>query len=353
MSEKMRAVRLFAPGDLRCVETDKPVIEKDDDVIIKVKACGVCGSDIIRVMEKGAYHHPITIGHEFSGIVHEVPAGRSDISPGDRVTIMPLIPCGKCRYCQIGEYVVCDDYAYYGSRMDGAMAEFIKVSASNILPLPLNVDFEEGSAADPASVALHAIKKIDLEAGQNVIVFGMGPIGLLTIQWLKELGAGKVIAVDILEEKLELARKLGADITINGKTEDPAAFAESEIGQDNIDAAIELAGNKFTQVQAIDAVRKLGTVVYCGISYSDLTLPNSTLTKILRGEIKVKGSWNSSISPLPISEWETSLDFMDRGKLKINPLISHRFRLEECQQCFDMMYNRKEIFNKVLFKPED
>jgi L-iditol 2-dehydrogenase len=237
--------------------------------------------------------------------------------------------------------------------MDGAMAEYIKVSADNILPLPVNVDFEEGAATDPASVALHAIRKIELEAGHNIIVFGMGPIGLIAVQWLKELGAGAVIAVDILEEKLELAKKLGADLAINGKEEDPAAAAESEIGKDNIDAAIELAGNKITQVQAIDAVRKLGTVVYCGISYSDLTLPNSTLTKILRGEIKVKGSWNSSIAPLPISEWEKSLEFMDRGKLKINPLVSHRFRLEECQQCFDMMYNRKEVFNKVLFKPED
>lgn len=353
MTEKMRAVRLFAPGDLRCVETDKPVIKEDNDVVIKVKACGVCGSDIIRVMEKGAYHHPITIGHEFSGIVDQISDNAKHIKPGDRVTVMPLIPCGKCKYCKIGEYVVCDDYAYYGSRMDGAMAEYIKVSADNILPLPLNVDFEEGATTDPVSVALHAIRKIDLEPGQNIIVFGMGAIGLIAVQWLKEMGASIVIAVDIQDEKLELAKKLGADITINGKKDEVVPLLESKIGADNVDAAIELAGNKFTQVQVIDAVKKMGTVVYCGISYTDLTIPNPTLTKILRGELIIKGSWNSSLAPLPVSEWKTSLDFMNSGRLKINPIISHRYRLEECQECFDMMYKKREVFNKVLFKPED
>jgi len=353
MVEKMRAVRLFAPGDLRCVETDRPVIKEDDDVIIKIKACGVCGSDIIRVMEKGAYYHPITIGHEFSGIVDQISNKVDSIKPGDRVTVMPLVPCGKCKYCMIGEYVACDDYAYYGSRMDGAMAEYIKVSESNLLPLPINVDFEEGAATDPVSVALHAIRKINLEPGQNIVVFGMGAIGLVAIQWLKEMGAGTVIAVDIQDEKLELAKKLGADIIINGKKDEVIPLLELKIGTDNIDAAVELAGNKFTQVQVIDAVRKMGTVVYCGISYSDLTLPNPSLTKILRGELIIKGSWNSSIAPLPISEWKTSLDFINRGKLKINPIISHRYRLEECQECFDMMYKKREVFNKVLFKPED
>ena len=181
----------------------------------------------------------------------------------------------------------------------------------------------------------------------------MGAIGLIAIQWLIGMGANTVIAVDIQDEKLELAKKLGADITINAKKDEVIPLLESKIGTDNIDAAIELAGNKITQVQAIEAVRKIGTVVYCGISYSDLNLPNSTLTKILRGELILKGSWNSSVSPLPISEWSTSLDFINRGRLKINPIISHRYRLEECQECFDMMYKKKEVFNKVLFKPED
>ncbi len=348
----MRAVQLFAPGDLRCVEIKRPVIKNENDVIVKVKACGVCGSDIIRVMEKGAYHHPITIGHEFSGIVEDIGSKAGEVKPGDRVTVMPLIPCGKCKYCKIGEYTLCDDYVYYGSRIDGAMAEYISVNADNILKLPLNVDYEAGAATDPVSVALHAFRKCNLEAGQNVIIFGMGAIGLIAVQWSRALGAGRVIAVDIIDEKLELASMLGADLCINGKNEDVAEVLQSKVGTNNIDIAFEFAGSKITQIQSLDIVRKKGTVIYCGISYDDLQIPNKTLSKILRGELTIMGAWNSSIAPLPVNEWESSLSFMNRGKIKINPVISHRFRLEQCQECFDMMYGKTEIFNKVLFKPE-
>jgi threonine dehydrogenase-like Zn-dependent dehydrogenase len=215
----MRAVQLFAPGDVRCVEVDVPQIKNGNDVIIKVKSCGVCGSDIPRVMSKGAYRYPITIGHEFAGQVTEV--GPEVNQLGDRVTIMPLIPCGKCKYCRIGEAVLCDDYQYYGPRIDGAMAEYISACADNILKLPSGVDYESGCMTDPVSVALHAVRKVDIQAGQTAIV--------------------------------------------------------------GVDAAIELAESKFTQVQAIQAVRKMGTVVFCGISYDDLVLPNKVLQKILRG----------------------------------------------------------------------
>ncbi len=353
MVQKMRAVRLFAPGDVRCVEVDKPQLKKDDDVIIKVKSCGVCGSDIPRVTEKGAHEMPITIGHEFAGIIEETGPGVSDFRAGDRVTIMPLIPCGKCDYCQIGKKVLCDDYAYYGSRIDGAMAEYIRVTAENVLKLPVNVDYEMGSMTDPASVALHAIRKADIEPGQNAIVFGMGPIGYFTLQWLKAIGFNEVYVVDIFDEKLDLASRLGADLCINGKSEKVVDIIKEKTDGKGVDLAVEFAGSDVTQVQAVETVRKMGQVVFAGISYKDLVIPNKILNSILRGEITVYGAWNSSISPLPINEWENSLQFMNNGKLKANPLISHRFKLEECQECFDMMGNRTEIFNKVLFKPEE
>lgn len=351
--EQMRAVRLFAPGDVRCVEVDKPQIEESDDILVKVKSCGVCGSDIPRVTEKGAHEMPITIGHEFAGIIEETGSGVIDFREGDRVTIMPLIPCGECNYCQIGKYMLCDDYAYYGSRIDGAMAEYIRVKANNLLKLPKNVDYEMGSMTDPASVALHAIRKADFEPGQKAVVFGMGPIGYFTMQWLKAVGFNEVYVVDIFEEKLDLASRLGADLCINGKSEDVADVIDDKTDGEGVDLAVEFAGTPVTQVQAIEAVRKMGQVVYAGITYEDLVIPNKVLNSILRGELAIYGAWNSSIANLPINEWQDSLEFMNSGKLKANPLISHRFKLEECQECFDMMYNRTEIFNKVLFKPEE
>ncbi len=159
MQKKMRAVRLFAPGDIRCVETETPGLINPNDVIVQVKSCGVCGSDIQRVMVKGAYRHPITIGHEFSGTIVEKGPGVKTLAVGDdAVTVMPLIPCGQCEYCKIGNYVLCDDYAYYGSRIDGAMAQYIRVSAPNVLKLPANVDYETGSMTDPAAVALPCMR---------------------------------------------------------------------------------------------------------------------------------------------------------------------------------------------------
>lgn len=353
MAQKMKAVQLFAPGDVRCVEVDVPQIEKGNDVIIKVKSCGVCGSDIPRVMSKGAYRYPITIGHEFAGQVMEVGKEVDHVEPGERVTIMPLISCGKCKYCKIGEAVVCDNYDYYGSRIDGAMAEYISVCADNIIKLPSGVDYESGSMTDPVSVALHAVRKTEIQPGQSAVVFGLGAIGYLTVQWLKSIGCNKVFAVDIFDDKLRLAEKLGADYCINGKTQDVVKTIMDATQGIGVDAAIELAGSKFTQVQTIQVVRKMGTVVYCGISYDDLTLPNAALARILRGELKVVGSWNSSIAPLPINEWESALMFMKNGKIKTNPLITHRFRLDECQKAFNMMYNKTEVFTKVLFKPEE
>lgn len=189
--------------------------------------------------------------------------------------------------------------------------------------------------------------------GQSAVVFGLGAIGYLTVQWLKSVGCSKAYAVDIFDDKLKLADRLGADYGINAKTQDVVKTIMELTNNVGVDAAIELAGSKFTQVQAIQVARKLGTVVYCGISYDDLVIPNSALARILRGELEVKGSWNSSIAPLPINEWESALIFMKNGKVKTDPLITHRFRLEDCQKAFNMMYNKTEVFTKVLFKPED
>lgn len=351
MTGKMRAVQLFAPGDVRCVEVDIPQVTRPDDVLIRVISCGVCGSDIPRVMSKGAYRYPITIGHEFAGEVVRTGDAATNCRPGDRVTVMPLVNCGVCPYCRIGEATLCDDYDYYGSRIDGAMAEYITVRADNILHLPDGVAMEHAAMTDPVSVALHAIRKADIQAGQTVAVFGLGAIGYIAVQWLRLLGCQGIVAVDVLDEKLGLAKALGATRTVNAALENPVAAILAATDGRGADACIEISGNRGAQVQAIDAVRKMGRVVYCGISYDELVIPNKTLNRILRGELQLRGSWNSSIAPLPINEWKSSLMFIADGRIRLDPLISHHFRLEDCQAAFNMMYNRTEIFTKVMFTP--
>ncbi len=353
MAQKMRAVRLFAPKDIRCVEVDVPSIEKDTQVLIKVKSCGVCGSDIPRVMVKGTYHFPTTIGHEFAGeVINCGDKVKGGLAIGDRVAVMPLLPCGECQYCKVGQSHLCDTYDYYGSRRDGAMAEYIVVESGNCLKLPANVDYEMGSFTDPVSVGLHAVRKVEIIAGKSAAVFGLGAIGYITAQWLKALGCTTVIAVDVAEDKLRLAKRLGATHGVNGKEGDAVKAIKELTGGEGVDIAIEFAGNKITHVQAVEACKKNGEVVYGGITYDDVTFPNKAIASILRGELKIYGSWNSSINPLPVNEWQSALEFMHSGQINVNPLITHRVRLEECKQVFEMMYNRTEVFTKVLFKPE-
>ncbi|MCL4441265.1 MAG: alcohol dehydrogenase catalytic domain-containing protein [Firmicutes bacterium] len=209
----MKAVKLYEAGDLRVEEVDIPELEPGC-VLVKVKAVGVCGSDIPRVNFYGAYHPNLTIGHEFSGEIVKVnQVGNWQV--GDRVVVPPLIPCNHCQWCRTGHYSLCEDYSYFGSRRDGAMAEYVTVPEKNLLPLPDNVPFEAGAMVDPAANAIHGIWKGEINPGDTVAIYGCGPIGLFAIQFAKILGAGMVIAIDVKEQKLNIARDLGADEVIN------------------------------------------------------------------------------------------------------------------------------------------
>jgi len=351
METTMRALRLFAPGDVRCVEVGVPRIEKDTQVLVKVKCCGVCGSDIPRVMVKGTYSFPTTIGHEFAGEVLEIGSGVRNIEVGDRITAIPMLPCGFCDYCRVGNSHMCDTYDYYGSRRDGAMAEYLAVEAANCLKLPDNVTYEMGCMTDPLSVALHAVRRAGrIEPGGSAVVYGLGAIGFMAVQWFRALGYIDVYAVDVSDEKLRLAESLGAVKGINATEVNPVEEIKRLTGG-GVDTAIEAAGNKITYVQSVLSVKKNGTVVMCGITYDDVLFTNDAIAHILRGEITIKGSWNSSPNPLPINEWKSALLFMQNGAINVEPLVTHRFSLEEGQKAFEMMLKRTEVFTKVLFVP--
>jgi L-iditol 2-dehydrogenase len=346
----MQAARLHAPGDLRIEDIDIPDIGADE-VLARVKAVGICGSDPARVMLKGTYSYPTTIGHEFSGEVVAIGSQVTSTVVGDRVTVVPLIPCGVCDYCAFGEFNLCDNYSYYGSRIDGAMAEYVAVKESNVLKLPEGVDFESGACSDPVSVALHAMRKADVRAGETVAVLGVGPIGAFAIQWARVMGASKVFAVDIVDEKLSIAQETGADHIVNATQDDPVRFVLDHTAATGVDRVIEMAGSSVAQEQSIRMAKKQGRVVFCGISYNDLVLPQETLNQILRKEVSLVGSWNSSFAPLPIHEWQTSLDFLATGRIRCHPLISHRLPLGEAPSTFRKIWSGDGYFNKVLFVP--
>ena len=346
-NSKMKAANLYAPGDIRVGEVCIPE-PNNGEALIKVKACGVCGSDLSRIMKTGAYHYPIIPGHEFSGEIVALRNTNNNFKIGDRVTVFPLIPCYKCEYCEIGEYQLCNSYGYLGSRLNGAFAEYVLAPIENILKIPENISFETAAMTDPTSVALHAIRKLDIVPGDKVAIFGSGPIGLLALQWAKLMGAGMLIAVDISEKKLSLATELGANLCINALNKEVLSEIMNATSGQGVERTIEFAGNKVTQEQCIKSTKKLGCCVFAGISHSELTLSESSVDNILRKELTIKGSWNSSFSSF-LNDWSRSLHFMGENQILCEPLISHKLNLEKLPEMFKLMTDRKEYYNKVMF----
>jgi len=347
----MKAAVLHSVGDLRYEEVEDPCIS-EGEVLIKVKACGVCGSDVPRVMEKGTYYFPLIPGHEVSGQIISTEGKPGDIKKGDRVTVFPLIPCGKCAYCKIGRYNLCDNYNYLGSRCNGGFAEYVRAPADNLIKVPENVSYEEAALTEPASVALHALRRAKVDTADKLAILGTGPIGILLAQWARIMGAGDIFLIDIEEKKLKFAgEKYGFTKLINSRNDDPVDVIKRETKGRGVDIAIEAAGVPVTLRQAIELARKGGRVVFLGNMRGDVTLPERIISSILRKELILYGSWNSNFTSLPKNEWETSLRFMQIGKLKVEPLITHRFKLEKVREVFEMMYKKSEFFNKVLLIP--
>lgn len=346
----LKAVRLHRPGDLRVEEIPCPD-PLPGEVLIQVQAAGICGSDIPRAMEIGAQKMPIVIGHEFSGEVLAVGRDVQDWREGDRVVVAPLIPCFSCRWCREGDYSLCDNYDYVGSRRDGALAQYVTVPSKNLLRLPENVSYEDGALLDPAANALHAIAKTGINSGEIGVVFGAGPIGLFVIQFLLLKGAKKVIAVDIADDKLLVARDVGASLAINSLKEDVLSAVEVATDGEFPHVVIETAGAPVAQQMAIKASTKHGRIAFVGISHRDLFLQKETVDQILRKELTIIGSWNSYSSPFPGFEWRDAIVSFAAGEIKTKPIITHRFPLEEALRVFPMMKERSFPFSKVMFFP--
>ncbi|HEY8347403.1 MAG TPA: galactitol-1-phosphate 5-dehydrogenase [Symbiobacteriaceae bacterium] len=347
----MKAVRLHSPGDLRVEDVPIPT-PGPHDLLVQVGAAGVCGSDIPRAMVVGAHKMPITLGHEFSGTVVEVGKEVKGFVPGDRVTVAPLIPCNTCRWCRSGNYSLCERYDYFGSRRDGAFAEFVTVPEGNAVKLPENIPLETAALCDPASIAVHAFKKAGTSLdGKTVAIFGAGPIGLLAVQIAKLLGAARVVAVDVEDPKIQQALDVGADAAVNSRRQDPVAFIQEFTQGELAQVVLDTAGTPQTQEQSILATGRLGVAVWVGISHRDLTLSEKAVDMILRRELQVVGSWNSFSAPFPGDEWTRVVEWMRQGKIRTEPIITHRLPLDQAPEIFKHLYARDIFFGKVLFLP--
>ena len=326
--ENMKACRLHCVGDLRCDEVAVPV-PHGEELLLKVGACGICGSDFPRVFEHGSSNgkYPLTIGHEFAGEVVAVGEKADPSLIGARGAIFPLIPCRTCDSCVTGQYAMCENYDYLGSRRDGGFAEYCLIPSAWHLIRSEGAPMEALAMTEPACVAQHALRRACVSAGQFVVIYGAGPIGVMAARWARIFGA-KVLLADIDDAKVAFAREKGFD-AVNSRQEDvPAAVRALNAGR-LADAAIEGTGASSALHGCIQCVRACGHISLLGNPMGDTAIPLKLHSMMLRKEVNVCGVWNSSRAPHPVNEWAYTVQMMDAGKLEVCDLITDRLSLDE------------------------
>ncbi len=348
----MKALKLYDVRDIRFEDAQEPVLQNKNEVKIKVKAAGICGSDISRYAKLGPYVPGMVWGHEFSGVVAAAGGAVTKVTVGDKVTASPALYCGRCDSCRSGKFAQCEHLDVIGAHRFGAFAEYVVLPEENVVPVPEAVSFDAAAAVEPSCVVVHGYYKTTIQAGDTVAVIGCGTIGLLAVQWAKIFGAKTVIALDIDDVKLAMAKENGADFTVNSCSGEPGEEVRRLTGGRGVDLAIESAGTPITSAQVFSLPCKGGKVLFVGIPYGDVMVKRLYFEKIVRNELAVFGSWNAVSAPYPGKEWDATVHFLATGQLKIEPLITHRFALHEGARAFELTAERNEHFGKILLYPE-
>jgi L-iditol 2-dehydrogenase len=328
--------------------TDLPIPEPGtDEVLIRVAACGICGSDVHGYDgSSGRRIPPIVMGHEAAGTIAAVGAGVKGSSEGDRVTFDSTIYCGQCPPCTRGEVNLCDHRQVLGVscgdyRRPGAFAEFVVVPARIVYQLPDAFPFEEAAMLEAVAVALHAVSLVPIVPDSTALVVGAGTIGLLLQQALRAAGCARVFVTDVDPTRLQLSRELGATATLSAGTEFAREISRLTNGT-GMDIAVEAVGKTETVNTAIDSVRKGGSVILVGNISPEITLP---LQKVVTRQIRLQGSCASA------GEYPEAIQLMSSGAIRVKPLISAVAALDQGPQWFERLYAREPNLMKVVLTP--
>ena len=341
----MKALVLEENRKLVFKDVETPKTSLDEPYLVRVKYAGICGSDIPRYYHNKAYHYPLVMGHEFSGVIEEGPSSGKFVV-GDQVVLYPLTPCMRCPSCEIGEFAQCNNYNYYGSRRDGGFAQYITTCERNLFLVPKRTSLRSAAMTEPCAVALHGVSKFRIDLGQTGLVIGAGPIGNVAAQLMKIKGLNPVYIADIDERKLEIAASMGLE-TINSKTQDITKIISSKTGY-GADCVLEACGLPQTIDQSITCCAPFGQVVFLGNLHGTASLNEEQYSSILRKELTLKGTWNSKATPKGQSEWDTILSLID-SKLQVSPLISHEPHISNGSEMFEKIASREIWYNKIIF----
>ena len=326
----MKAAVFYEPGVVKVQEWPKPEVS-GDEVLVKVMASGVCGTDMhIFGGAKGASecYPPVVLGHEFCGVVEAVGPDVKYVKVGDHVTVDPNRGCGVCPDCQAGNPHFCEDMFATGVGGDGGFAEYAKAREEQVYQIRKDIPFEQGAMTEPLACCLHGIDQAQIRTGDTVLVIGGGTIGLLMVQLAKMAGAAVVILSEPQEEKYALAKEVGADYCMNPMKTTPFELIEKE-GIARIDVSIECVGRANTMQDAIHYVSRGGHVLLFGLTPPDTEIPLKPY-EVFQKELMITSSFVN-----PHTQGRAA-KLVNTGKLKLTELISDRFTLDEMNRAFEL-----------------
>lgn len=345
----MKALVLHGINDIQLEEVNNPVLAANE-VLVKVLHAGICGSDIPRIYKTGAHVHPLIPGHEFSGQVVEVGASVTKAWIGKSVGVFPLIPCCQCAPCRKMQYEMCTNYSYLGSRRDGGFAEYVAVPEWNLLQLPPGVSRMEAAMLEPMAVAVHAMRQIAPLPQETIVVWGLGTIGLLLAMFLAEAGMKNLLLIGNKPFQKECLRKIGisSEYYCDGSMLDPVSWLQERTNGQGVDVFFDCVGKNEIISQGIRAVAPAGRMVFVGNPYSDMKLEKDIYWQILRKQLTIRGTWNSSYTKEETDDWHYVLDRLEKGSIHPAWFISHEFSLEELEQGLHIMRDKSQDYVKIM-----
>ncbi len=345
----MKAWVLHGIGDIQYEEVKEPQ-SAGDEVIMKVMSVGICGSDIPRIYKTGTYHFPTIPGHEFSGIVADVGAGVNPKWKNKRVGVFPLIPCHVCASCKKGQYEMCRNYGYLGSRQNGGFAEYAAVPVKNLIELPDSVSMQEAAMLEPMAVAVHAMRRARPMTGDRIVVCGLGTIGMLLVSFLRETGIRDIFVIGnkAFQRITILKTGLQENCYCDSRVQDVEKWLMERTEGKGADVFFECVGRNETISQAVNLTAPGGSVCLVGNPGSDMTLEREVYWKILRNQLTITGTWNSSFTHEIEDDWHYVLDRLEQGKISPGDLISHKFPLKNLESGLHIMRDKTQDYIKIM-----
>jgi 2-desacetyl-2-hydroxyethyl bacteriochlorophyllide A dehydrogenase len=337
----MKAAVITEVKQLQIKDRDKPRVEPYH-ALVRVGAASICGTDVHQYEGTLPTEFPRVPGHDFAGVVEEVGPDLEGYEPGDRVVVKPSFPCYRCEYCAKGAYEFCPNKRLIGLWSDGCMADYMLVPYSNLVPLPGDVSFDAASNLEPFTVAMNTMKRVQPRIGEWVVVLGQGPVGLGQTK-MAEVSGARVIAVDVRQEALEMARRFGAEVTLNAAETDVKEEV-MELTGSGADVVIEAAGARASLESMLDLVRKEGRLANVGIQ---TTMGSMNPIPLMVKALTVHGIGGNGGK----GQYEACLHLTELGRIHPEWLVTHRMKLSEAEDAFDLASEKRENVIKVVLEP--